>query len=152
MVMEKSDRNFKGIWIPKSIYMNSEVNWHAKILFLEINSFTENGKECYMSNKHIASFLQISERQVSRYVTELKKLGWIEETAFDGRKRYLKSLWRIKANTGKAYLTKASEQSRQYSPCSIDKNAYHNKPVTKQKTNQFTFLKEEKENRSPILE
>ncbi|WP_051254301.1 helix-turn-helix domain-containing protein [Arenibacter latericius] len=152
MATEKLDRNFKGIWIPKSIYLNSEVNWYAKILFLEIHSFTENDKECYMSNKHIASFLHISERQVSRYVTELKKLGWIEETAFDGRKRYLKSLLRFNIYNGKADRTKASEQRRQYSPGCIDKNVYHNKPVTKQRIKQFTFLKEEKENRSPILE
>ncbi|MCM4167162.1 hypothetical protein KCTC52924_02742 [Arenibacter antarcticus] len=152
MVTEKSDRNFKGIWIPRSIYLNSEANWYAKILFLEIHSFTENGRECYMSNKHIASFLHISERQVSRYISELKNLGWIEETSFNGRKRYLKSLLRFSVNTGEPDRTKVSGQPRRFCRGSIDKSVQHNKQVKKQETKQFTFLKEEKENRSPILE
>ena len=33
--MKAVDRNFQGIWIPKLIYLNTEVNWYAKILFLE---------------------------------------------------------------------------------------------------------------------
>lgn len=37
--MKAADRNFQGIWIPKRIYLNQEVNWYAKILFLEIHSF-----------------------------------------------------------------------------------------------------------------
>lgn len=98
--MEKSESNFQGIWIPRAIYLSTEVNWCAKILFLEIHNFTENGRECYMSNKYMASFLHISERQVSRYISELKEKGWIEETAFDGRKRYLRSLLYFGSMTG----------------------------------------------------
>src|SRR5690606_16383295 len=90
--MEPTERNFQGIRIPRSIYLNTEVNWCAKILFMEIHSFTENGRECFMSNRHMASFLHISERQVSRYISALKGLGWIEETAFNGRRRFLSSL------------------------------------------------------------
>lgn len=151
-VVKVPERNFQGIWIPKSIYLNSEVNWYAKILFLEIHSFTENGTECYMSNKYIASFLHISERQVSRYISELKTVGWIEGTAFDGRKRYLKSLLCFSFKTGKPVKTKMSRQHRQSLLGSIDKNVYQTKPVTKPETKKFTFLKEKIENRSPILE
>ena len=110
--MKAADRNFQGIWIPKMIYLNTEVNWYAKILFLEIHSFTENGKECYMSNKYIASFLNISKRQVSRYITELKTIGWIEEISFDGRKRYLRSA--LEFNFRTAY------PNRQMCPGSMD--------------------------------
>ena len=98
--MEKWESNFQGIWIPRSIYLSTEVNWCAKILFMEIHSFTENGRECYMSNRYMASFLNISERQVSRYISELKAKGWIEETAFNGRKRYLRSLLHFEFMTG----------------------------------------------------
>ena len=150
--MKATDRNFQGIWIPKQIYLNTEVNWFAKILFLEIHSFTEHGKECYMSNKYISSFLKISERQVSRYISELKALGWVEEASFDGRRRYLKSMLQFSFRSVDSDLTILSRQHRQFYPNSSDKNDHHNKPITKQAKKSITSLKENIENRSPILE
>ncbi len=150
--MKAADRNFQGIWIPKLIYLNTEVNWYAKILFLEIHSFTENGKECYMSNKYISSFLKISERQVSRYISELKTIGWIETVAFDGRKRYLRSMLQFSFRTVDSDLTILSRQHRKFYRNRIDKNDHHNKPITKQNKKSITSLKENIENRSPILE
>jgi hypothetical protein len=108
--MKTAERNFQGIWIPRIIYLDPEVNWYAKILFLEIHSFTKNGRECYMSNKYIASFLHISERQVTRYISQLKSLGWIEETSFNGRKRYLRSLLHLEFDTGDPDLTILSRE------------------------------------------
>lgn len=150
--MKAADRNFQGIWIPKMIYLNTEVNWYAKILFLEIHSFTENGMECYMSNKYIASFLNISKRQVSRYISELKTVGWIEETAFDGRKRYLRSALQFSFRTVNPDRTVVSGLHGRFCRSSDDNSVYHNKPVTKQNIKSSTSLKEKSKNRSPILE
>ncbi len=130
--MKAADRNFQGIWIPKMIYLNTEVNWYAKILFLEIHSFTENGKECYMSNGYISSFLNISERQVSRYISELKTIGWIEEVSFDGRRRYLRSALEFNFRTDVPERTKVSGQDGQFYRGSNVKNDYHIKQATKQ--------------------
>ena len=130
--MEQSNRLFTGIWIPKDIYLNTEVKWIAKILFLEIHSFTANGKSCFMSNEYISKFLGISIRQVTRLITELKMIGWIEEASFDGRKRYLKSRMQIDFNSGRAELTISSTQHRNTSPVSLDKNVYDTKPINKQ--------------------
>lgn len=150
--MKASDRNFQGIWIPKIIYLNSEVNWYAKILFLEIHSFTENGKACYMSNKYIASFLNISERQVSRYVSELKAVGWIEEVGFDGRKRYLKSVLQFSFRTVKPDKTIVSSQKRHSLPTSNATNGYHNKPFTKSENKSKNLLFKRMDKRGQILE
>lgn len=150
--MKATDRNFQGIWIPKLIYLNTEVNWYAKILFLEIHSFTEHGKECYMSNKYISSFLNISERQVSRYISELKAIGWIEEVAFDGRRRYMRSVLQFSFRTLDADRTKMSRQQGLSYRNSKDRNGYQNKQTNKQLTKPVTSLKENIENRSPILE
>ena len=150
--MKPRERNFQGIWIPRSIYLNTQVNWHAKILFLEIHSFTENGRECYISNRYIASFLQISERQVTRYISLLKSLGWIAETSFNGRRRYLKSLLRFEPRNGDPAWTMVSGQPGHKCPDSTDKSVGYTKPVIKKGKKQFTSLKEEKENRNPILE
>lgn len=130
--MENRQRVFTGIWIPKDIYLNKEVKWIAKILFLEIHSFTANGDECFMSNEYISEFLGVSMRQVTRIIKMLKDVGWIEETSFDGRKRYLRSLMKISFDTGKAELTDTSNQHGQKCRGSIDKNVQHIKPIIKQ--------------------
>lgn len=152
MTIKPTERTFQGIWIPKEIYLNTEVNWYAKILFLEIHSFTEQGRECYMSNRYISSFLKISERQVSRYISELRALGWIEEASFDGRKRYLKSRLRFSFRTVDPARTKVSGQHGQFCRGSMDKSVQHNKPAIKPIKKSITSLKGKIENRGQILE
>ncbi len=85
-------REFKGVWIPKMVYLNRDVSWSAKIIWLEIDSFTSEGRDCFFSNEYLAEFLGCSITQVTRYLVELKEAGWIEQSGFDGRKRYLVSL------------------------------------------------------------
>lgn len=138
--MEENKRVFTGIWIPRFIYLNKDVKWIEKILFLEIHSFTANGKSCYMSNEYMSSFLGISVRQVSRIITKLKKIGWIEESFFDGRKRHLRSCMKINMQTGEADTTIVSCQTRQKCLGSIDENVQHIKTITKPIN---SFLKKE---------
>lgn len=139
--MENNNRTFTGIWIPKDIYLNKDVKWISKILFLEIHSFTANNKPCFMSNSHISNFLGVSTRQVSRIISELKNIGWIEETSFDGRKRYLESKMKINFNTGSSELTKTSRQHSYEDLFRLDNNVYNTKPYTKQ--NNFIINKQE---------
>ncbi|MEP3210895.1 MAG: helix-turn-helix domain-containing protein [Maribacter sp.] len=148
--MEKNLRQFTGVFIPKVIYLNTDMKWPAKILAVEIHSFTANGKECYMSNEYMAKFLQISERQVSRYLTQLKEIGWIEEYGFDGRKRYLRSCMIINFTTGEAAMTQASIQPRQKCLGSNDENVQHIKPIIKQDYSLKEKLNTSKSNRSPL--
>lgn len=145
--MESNNRVFTGIWIPKDIYLNKDVKWISKILFLEIHSFTANGKPCFMSNEHISRFLGVSVRQVTRLITELKNIGWIEETSFDGRKRFLKSKMRIDFNSGNAELTSTSNQHRNTSPFSLDENVYDTNTI---KNNNYSLI-EKKELVKPKL-
>ncbi len=129
--MENSKRVWNGIWIPKDIYLSTDAKWITKILFLEIHSFTANGKPCFFSNNYISNFLGVSDRQVSRLISDLKKMGWISETHFDGRKRYLKSNLIINFQTGDATLTEVSKQNCNKIPSSIDKNVDHIIPNNK---------------------
>jgi hypothetical protein len=135
--MEDSKRVFTGVWIPKAIYKNKEAKWIEKILFLEIHSFTSNGKECYFSNEHISAFLGVSPRQVTRVITSLKVLGWISETSFDGRKRYLKSNLNIDFQIGESEKTQVTSQDTDSFPSSLDTNVQHNIPVNKPINSSF---------------
>jgi DNA-binding MarR family transcriptional regulator len=85
------ERDFKGVFIPAIVWESKDVCITAKAIFAEIDSYTRNGKDCFVSNQHLADFAGINVTQVSRHVSKLIELGWIEQTGFDGRKRYLRS-------------------------------------------------------------
>ena len=94
--MEEKNRDFKGVWIPKEIYLLEGLSWTEKILLVEIDSLDNSGG-CYASNEYFAKFLGKSSNQISVSIAKLKKLGLIVDLSFDGRKRYIS----VKADYGK---------------------------------------------------
>ena len=70
-------RDFKGVWIPKEIWLSQDLLLSEKCLFVEIQSL-DNEYGCFASNKHFAKFLGISERQVTRLVKKLEGKGYIK--------------------------------------------------------------------------
>ena len=86
-----SDRDFKGVWIPKVVWLDDRLNALEKIILAEIDSLDNGERGCFASNKHIADFCQCSEAKVSKSVTKLVKLGYLYIQNFDGRQRELKS-------------------------------------------------------------
>ncbi|MCM1497246.1 MAG: helix-turn-helix domain-containing protein [Clostridium sp.] len=88
--MENLARDFKGIWIPKEIYLCKELNWTDKIILLEIDSL-DNEDHCFAGNEYFADFLGISVVSVSRSINKLINLGFISVVSFDGRIRTLQS-------------------------------------------------------------
>ena len=87
----ENDRIVKGIWIPIEIWKDKNLTWNEKILLLEIDSYTSNDKDCFISNEFISELLGISETNASKAISSLIKKGYIVKTRFDGRKRYVKS-------------------------------------------------------------
>ena len=86
--MEEQKRDFKGIWIPKEIWLNTELTTTEKILYSEIDSLNR-GKGCFASNEYFAEFLKVKERAIQSALAHLKELGLIVQIGFDGRKRAL---------------------------------------------------------------
>ena len=89
--MAENERDFKGVWIPKEIWLDSRLNALEKVILTEIDSLDMSDKGCYASNKYIAEFCQCSETKVSTAISKLIKLGYIYILSFDGRQRVLKS-------------------------------------------------------------
>lgn len=85
---EKHTRDFKGIWIPKEIWLNRELSLPEKILFAEIHSLSGN-EGCFASNEYFSEFLGISIRQMLRSLAILKKKNLVSVKSFDGRTRVL---------------------------------------------------------------
>jgi hypothetical protein len=85
------ERIVKGIWIPIEIWEARDLSWNEKILLMEIDSFTSQGKDCFISDEYIAEALKISVRSAATMVSNLIHKGYVKKTRFDGRKRYLES-------------------------------------------------------------
>lgn len=81
-------RDFKGVWIPKDIYLNKDLTLTEKILYVEIQSLdNENG--CFAGNEYFAEFLGVGVTTISKGIKKLIKLGYVKLHSFDGRKRVL---------------------------------------------------------------
>ena len=69
-------RDFKGIWIPKEVWMNKDLKINEKIFLVEIDSLdNENG--CWASNKYFADFFGITKGRCSQIISSLQGKGLI---------------------------------------------------------------------------
>jgi len=109
--MNKSvERDFEGVWIPKEIYLNDDLNALEKIIFTEINSLdrhTDGGDYCYASNEYLADFCKCSKRKVTDAISKLISIGVIRVVKTDGRKRWLESYLK---NGCEKFATKTSKK------------------------------------------
>ena len=83
------NRDFKGVWIPKEIWLNEKLTLLEKIIFVEIDSL-DNENHCVAGNEYFATFCNCSESKVSKAIKKLKDLNMIEEVSFDGRHRKIR--------------------------------------------------------------
>ena len=83
------NRDFKGVWIPKEIWLSTELSMIEKGILTEISSL-DNENHCIASNEYLAEFCQCSVPTVSRAIKHLLSLNYIEIVSFDGRKRIIK--------------------------------------------------------------
>lgn len=85
------ERDFKGVWIPKEIWLDERLNALDKIIFVEIDSLCHEDRGCFASNKYLAGFCQCSETKISKAVSKLIDLGYLYVVSFNGRQRELQS-------------------------------------------------------------
>lgn len=87
--MERPPRDFKGIWIPKEIWLSEQLSLLEKVLFVEIHSL-DNADGCYASNRYFADFFSVSERQISTYVGSLKEKGFVSVSIKNRNERVIR--------------------------------------------------------------
>ena len=83
-------RGFKGVWIPREIWLDERLNALDKVILAEIDSL-DNEDGCIAGNDYLAGFCQCSVTKVSTAISKLKEFGLIRIDSFDGRRRVLKS-------------------------------------------------------------
>lgn len=74
--MTEQKREFKGIWIPKEIWLHKELKPSEKILLAEIDSF-EKAKGCFATNNYFGIFLGVSSSRASQMISKLHNLELI---------------------------------------------------------------------------
>ena len=127
------NRDFKGIWIPAKIWLDKDLGWVEKVLLVEIDSLSSNGKPCWATNRYFAEFFGLSERTISRYINGLKskKMIKITDKTSTGGQRLL------------APLDKTVYPSSQKRQDPLDKTVYHNNTVNNTKNNTTTICSNE---------
>lgn len=87
--MYETVRQFKGVWIPKEVWLDEKLTYFEKAVYAEIDSLDgEDG--CFASNKYLAGFFGCTERHIKRALAHLSELGYVKTEMFDGRKRVIK--------------------------------------------------------------
>ena len=73
------NRDFKGIWIPKRLYMSREFNPKEKFVLLEIYSLSNSkDKKCYAGNEHFANFVGLSTSSIQKMLSNFELKGYIK--------------------------------------------------------------------------
>ena len=79
------ERYFKGVWIPKEVYLDKKLSWFEKILLVEIwNLDNDNG--CFASNEYFAEFLGVTTVHISRSISHLKDEGYLISEFIDNKR------------------------------------------------------------------
>ena len=139
----KENRDFKGVWIPKEIWLNNDLSIIEKVLLVEIDSLDNSERGCFASNEYLAKFVQLSESRVAHIISDLKKRKYLIVVFTDGRNRGLKlhpqqSRFAKNSNAESLKTTKQSSQKQQ-----------HNNTVNKT-TNNTDYISCEFENSPPF--
>jgi len=117
------NRDFKGVWIPKEVYLDTRLTALDKIILVEIDSLDNGEDGCYASNEYLSEFCQCGIAKITSAITKLKKYGYIEQVSFDGRKRIL-----ISRLTKSIRQNNRKYEAESYKVCSNNKD---NKIVNK---------------------
>lgn len=91
------ERDFKGVWIPKEIWLCKDLSALDKVIYAEISSL-DNETHCTASNEYFAEFCDVGVATVTRSIQKLIDKGYIERVSFNGRQRVLKLIKQTNQN------------------------------------------------------
>jgi len=129
------ERSFKGIWIPKEVWLSKDLTLQEKVFLVEISSL-DNDNGCYASNGYFADFFGISKTRVSLVIKSLIDKGYIISNIIykEGSKEILK---RVLKESYTPYLTKVKDPIQQ----KLKDNNTFNNTTNNTYNNSGSFLK-----------
>ncbi|WP_195938673.1 DnaD domain protein [Romboutsia sp. 1001713B170131_170501_G6] len=141
------ERAFKGIWIPKEIWLNKELTLLEKVFFVEIDSL-DNESGCFASNEYFSTFFDLSKNRCSEIIKSLekKKMIRISYVYKENSKAIDKRIIRVldKSNRGVRNLDRGTRNLEEgYSENCEDNNTYiNNTSINSMYINKDDSLKE----------
>lgn len=90
----EQERDFKGIWIPKEIWLSNELTLQEKVILVEIDSL-DNDEGCFASNKYFADFFNLSTSRISQIINGLQFKKWINVEYKTKEKQIVKRVIKI---------------------------------------------------------
>ena len=90
------ERDFKGIWIPKEVWISKDLTMQEKIFLVEIDSL-DNEYGCTAGNQYFADFFGISKTRASLVIQELIRKEFIKSEIIykEGTKQVLYRVLRV---------------------------------------------------------
>lgn len=85
------ERDFKGVWIPKEIWLSKELSPMEKFFFIEISSL-DCKKGCFASNAHFSELFGITTQRCSQIIHSLESKGWIKTELIRKGKQVIKRM------------------------------------------------------------
>jgi hypothetical protein len=90
------NRDFKGVWIPKEIWLSENLTLQEKVFLVEISSL-DNDEGCFANNNYFAEFFGLSKTRVSLIIKSLVEKGYITSDIIykEGTKQILKRVLKV---------------------------------------------------------
>jgi len=80
------EKNFKGIWISKDIWLIKELSITEKVFLVEINSL-DNNAGCFASNSYFSDFFNLTNGRCSQIIKALEAKKFIKiRYEYEGKK------------------------------------------------------------------
>ena len=73
----KQNRSFKGVWIPKEIWLAEDLSPIEILVLTEIQSL-DNDEGCTASNSYLAGFFGVTRQRISQIISSLKDKKYIK--------------------------------------------------------------------------
>lgn len=72
------ENNLKGLWMPYKILTNENLSDKEKYIYSLILFFSKNDGYCTITNKYIATIVNLSDTRVSKLVSSLSKKKYVQ--------------------------------------------------------------------------
>lgn len=128
----EQQKDFTGVWIPRHILESAELKPVDRLIYAEIACFVE----CWHTNTKLAERTGTSEPTVTRSMSRLIELGYVELVSFNGRNRVVKAL----ADTPPNQNDEADSSKRLGSPIKMSRQPSQNDTLDNKK---ITIRKQE---------
>lgn len=107
------NRDFKGVWIPKEVWLDRKLSLLEKFFLVEIDSL-DNKDGCFASNDYFSNFFYISKSRCTQVISSLKTKGYITVTINRKGSNVSKRIIKVfkKLNTPSKKLNTVSQETK----------------------------------------